>query len=171
MKKYRIIALLGCVLPIAGFHSNKQPIIVVSAGYGPEDGKGKICDWLTQDSDVCVRAQGINISGHRVVIDNKEYVLYHIPVGIISPHIICYLTAGMIIDPGSFFKEVADLENKGISVKKRIKVSTGAHLLMPYHKIIDQLSEKRDFKRSGGGVRQGGLGQPHLPGLQGIRDG
>lgn len=129
-------------------------IVIVSAGW-TDDGKGKISDWLAEGADFFVRSQGSSSTGHTVKKDDKTYVLYYLPVGILTPDIKCYLAPGMLIDPKVFFKEIADLEKQGIKIKGRVRVSTAAHLLMPYHTAIDKAAQKKGKRKGAGNVRFG----------------
>src|SRR3989338_1738631 len=156
----RIIILATCLISCSFQEINSKnngpvtSIIAVSAGW-TYNGKSHICDWLAPHLDYCVRAQGISASGQKITRNKHEYVFYHIPVGILTPHIICYLTAGMIIDLKRFFKEIDDLETQKHTVKERVKISTGAHLLMPYHVTLDILSAQTGLKKSAMGIRNG----------------
>ena len=128
--------------------------VVVSAGT-TDDGKGKICDFLCQDAYFSVRSQGSIPQGHTVKKYGKKYTLYYIPVGILTPHVKCYLAPGMVIDPEVFFKEIEGLEKQGIVVNDRVKVSTAIHLLMPYHTLLDKLGRKTRRRHGAAGVRIG----------------
>ncbi len=114
--------------------------ILIGAQWGDE-GKGKIIDLLARKSDVIVRYQGGNNAGHTVKFDNEKFVLHLIPSGILHPDKICVIGNGVVIDPQAFFEEVEMLESKHIKVRGRLLVSEGAHLLFPYHRLMDQLRE------------------------------
>lgn len=128
--------------------------VVVSAGT-TDDGKGKICDYLAKDAYFAVRSQGTLPEGHKVEKDGKTYRLYHIPVAILTPHVKCYLAPGMVIDSELLFKEIDDLKKQGINLDDRLKISTAAHLLMPYHKLLDKLGRKSSRRKGAAGVRLG----------------
>ncbi len=128
--------------------------VVVSAGT-TDDGKGKICDYLAKDAFFSVRSQGTLPEGHRVQKNGKTYVLHHIPVAILTPHVKCYLAPGMVIDPKLLFQEIDDLQKQGINLDDRLKISTAAHLLMPYHVQIDNLGRKTKRRKGAAGVRRG----------------
>ncbi len=124
--------------------------ILIGAQWGDE-GKGKVIDVLSQKSDIIVRFQGGNNAGHTVKIDNgktvAKFVLHLIPSGILHPKKICVIGNGVVIDPEAFFQEVEMLEKKGVSVKNRLWVSEGAHILFPYHRLLDQLREESRAKK------------------------
>ncbi|MFT6765806.1 MAG: adenylosuccinate synthase [Alteromonas naphthalenivorans] len=139
------------------FQSQKTPhgaYIVVSAGT-TDDGKGKICDFLAQQAQFAVRSQGSVPDGHTVKKDGKTYVLHHIPVGILTPHVKCYLAPGMVIDLKGLFNEIEGLQKQDIVMEDRLKISTAAHMQMPYHSVLDTLGRKAKRRHSAAGVRKG----------------
>lgn len=107
-----------------------------------DEGKGKIIDFLTDESDIVIRYQGGNNAGHTVLIGDDKYVLHLIPSGILRPDKICLIANGVVIDPRSLFEEIDYLKEKGITINNRLKIADNAHVLMPYHKAIDMLKEK-----------------------------
>src|SRR6476619_3366870 len=118
-------------------------IVIIGAQWGDE-GKGKVVDLLADRFDVVSRYQGGHNAGHSVYVGDKAFVLRLLPSGIIHPDKTCVLGNGMVIDPKAFFEEVDQIEAKGISVTpERLKVSSRAHLIMPYHKALDHTSEER----------------------------
>jgi adenylosuccinate synthase len=155
MKKSILLYLLFVSFTSVEALTPKGAYVVVSAG-STDDGKGKMCDWLATDAHFFVRSQGSSSTGHTVNKNGKVFVLYYVPVGILTPSVKkCYLAPGMLIDPGIFFKELKGLESQGITVRGRVRVSTAAHLMMPYHRLIDALSHKTGGRRVAGGVRSG----------------
>ena len=114
--------------------------IVVGSQWGDE-GKGKATDLLADKMDLVVRYQGGNNAGHTVKVGNREFKLHLVPSGILYPHITPVIAAGVVIDPGVLLAEVAALEAQGISTAK-LKISTDAHLIMPWHKERDKLAER-----------------------------
>lgn len=121
-------------------------IVLVGAQWGDE-GKGKIVDILAKDADYIVRYQGGNNAGHTVVAANKEYIFHLIPSGILHKGKICCIGNGVVIDPAILLKELQDLHSAGINVANRLKISSLAHVILPYHRILDQLREtKRTHK-------------------------
>jgi len=116
--------------------------IVVGAQWGDE-GKGKIIDILSRDADYIVRYQGGNNAGHTVVIGSEEFILHLIPSGILHKGKICVIGNGVVVDPEALINEITSLRAKGIEVNDNLKVSDQVHLIFPYHKEIDTLSERR----------------------------
>lgn len=115
--------------------------VIVGAQWGDE-GKGKIVDLLSENVDIVARYQGGANAGHTVVVGDKTYVLHLIPSGILHPNVICVIGNGVVLDPGAFLEEVAFLESLNIEVHGRLFISHNAHLIMPYHKLIDSLKEQ-----------------------------
>ncbi len=118
-------------------------IVIIGAQWGDE-GKGKVVDLLADRFDIVARYQGGHNAGHSVYVGDKAFVLRLLPSGIIHPDKICVLGNGMVIDPKAFFEEVDQIKEKGIEVSpERLKVSSRAHLIMPYHRALDHTSEER----------------------------
>ncbi|MCA9400659.1 MAG: adenylosuccinate synthase [Candidatus Omnitrophica bacterium] len=116
-------------------------IAVVGAQWGDE-GKGKLIDILSMDADITVRYQGGNNAGHTVVVGNKEYVFHLLPSAILHPKKVCVIGNGVVIDPQALIGEIDALEKRGVKVtSKRLKISGLAHVVMPYHRILDGLRE------------------------------
>ena len=154
-------------------------IVIIGAQWGDE-GKGKIVDMLSAESDLIVRFQGGNNAGHTIKVDGKETILHLIPSGILHEGKTCLIGNGVVLDPEVFLKEVDALSAKGVDVSPaRLGISPKTHLILPYHKVIDQAREaKRAGKKIGTtgrgigpcyedkvariGVRAGDLAQPDL---------
>ncbi len=118
-------------------------IVIIGSQWGDE-GKGKVVDLLADRFDIVSRYQGGHNAGHSVYVGDKAFVLRLLPSGIIHEDSTCVLGNGMVIDPIAFFEEVDQIEEKGISVTpERLKVSSRAHLIMPYHRALDHTSEER----------------------------
>jgi adenylosuccinate synthase len=118
-------------------------IVVIGAQWGDE-GKGKIVDLLAERFDLVARYQGGHNAGHSVKVGDKSYALHLIPSGIIHPGKTCVLGNGMVIDPIAFFAEADRLTAQGLEVSpERVKVSSRAHLILPYHRALDHTSEER----------------------------
>ncbi|HKP36675.1 MAG TPA: adenylosuccinate synthase [Pyrinomonadaceae bacterium] len=118
-------------------------IAVIGAQWGDE-GKGKIVDLLAERFDVVVRYQGGHNAGHSVQIGDKSFVLHLLPSGIVHQGKTCVLGNGMVIDPKAFFEEADRLMAQGIAITpERVKVSSRAHLILPYHRALDHTSEER----------------------------
>ncbi len=115
--------------------------VIVGAQWGDE-GKGKIVDLLSENVDIVARYQGGANAGHTVVVGGKTYVLHLIPSGILHPDVVCVIGNGVVLDPQAFLDEVAFLESLNIKVRGRVRISHNAHLIMPYHKLIDSLKEQ-----------------------------
>ncbi len=115
--------------------------IIVGAQWGDE-GKGKVIDLLSEDTDIVARYQGGANAGHTVCIDDRNYVLHLIPSGIFHDHVSCVIGNGVVIDPVALMDEIKMIESFGISIKGRLFISHNAHLIMPYHKMIDKMREE-----------------------------
>ncbi len=115
--------------------------VVVGAQWGDE-GKGKLVDILSKDMDVVARYQGGANAGHTIEIGDQKFVLHLIPSGIFHEHCTSVIGNGVVIDPVALMEEMRFLESQGISLKGRLKISHNAHLIMPYHKLLDSLVEK-----------------------------
>jgi len=121
-------------------------IVLVGAQWGDE-GKGKVIDILSAKVDYIVRYQGGNNAGHTVVVGDKEYVFHLIPSGILHKGKICCIGNGVVIDPEVLIKELDGLARNNINIDGRFKISALAHLVLPYHKVLDKLREtKRSHK-------------------------
>ena len=127
--------------------------VIVGAQWGDE-GKGKIVDHLSEHADIVARYQGGANAGHTVVIASgngkstppKEYVLHLIPSGIFHRHVTCVIGNGVVIDPKALMAEIQQLRSLGINIKGRLLISHNAHLIMPYHKLLDTIREKGENK-------------------------
>jgi len=116
--------------------------IVVGSQWGDE-GKGKIVDLLSSSADIVARYQGGANAGHTIVIDDKKYILHLIPSGILNDGVVCVIGNGVVIDPVALMTEIEMLNQHGVDVKGRLLISHKAHLIMPYHKMLDQARESR----------------------------
>ncbi len=128
-------------------------VVVVGAQWGDE-GKGKTIDYLAEQADVVVRYQGGNNAGHTVVVDGLEYKLHLIPSGILYQDKLCVLGNGMVIDPQVLLQEMAYLKERGISVDN-LRISDRAHLIFPYHRILDELFEEERGEKKIGTTKRG----------------
>ena len=127
--------------------------ILVGTQWGDE-GKGKITDILADKMDLVVRFQGGNNAGHTVVKGETELKLHLIPSGILYSHITPIIADGVVIDPKTLIDEIEGLSRKGIHVDKLI-ISGNAHLIMPYHRLLDQAAETHLGKAKIGTTRRG----------------
>ena len=118
---------------------------IVGLQWGDE-GKGKIIDVLTEDFDVIVRYQGGANAGHTVIVDGKKFVMHLIPSGILHDNKRCIIGNGVVIDPEQLLNEIDELENAGVKVRDNLLISDRAHLVFPYHKLIDKVSEETKGK-------------------------
>ncbi len=115
--------------------------IIVGAQWGDE-GKGKIVDLLSEDIDIVARYQGGANAGHTVVIGEREYVLHLIPSGIFHKHVACVIGNGVVIDPIALMEEINMIKSFNITIEGRLFISHNAHLIMPYHKLLDNIREQ-----------------------------
>ena len=144
-------------------------IAVLGAQWGDE-GKGKIVDLLTPNFSVVARYQGGHNAGHTVYVQGKKFVLHLIPSGILHPGVACVIGNGVVVDPQALFKEVDELARMGVDVAGRLLVSEKAHLILPYHRELDVLSEARRGERKIGTTSRGiGPAYEDKIGRRGIR--
>jgi len=115
--------------------------IIVGAQWGDE-GKGKVVDLLSEGADIVARYQGGANAGHTVCIGEKQYILHLIPSGMFHENITCVIGNGVVIDPVALMGEIAQLQEAGVSITGRLLVSHNAHLIMPYHKLLDTIRER-----------------------------
>ncbi|MBS3939953.1 MAG: adenylosuccinate synthetase, partial [Actinobacteria bacterium] len=116
--------------------------IIVGAQWGDE-GKGKATDLLADTTDLVVRYQGGNNAGHTVIVGDQVFKLHLIPSGILYPHVTPVIADGVVVDPEVMLEELDGLEARGIDAFARVKISGNAHLIMPYHRELDLLIERR----------------------------
>ncbi|HEY3292579.1 MAG TPA: adenylosuccinate synthetase, partial [Candidatus Nanopelagicaceae bacterium] len=118
-----------------------MPAIVLLGAQWGDEGKGKATDLLGDRVDYVVRYQGGNNAGHTVVIGDQKYALHLLPSGILSPNVVPVIGNGVVIDPGVLLQEIKDLTDRGIDCSKLV-VSSNAHLITPYHRTIDKVTER-----------------------------
>jgi len=118
-----------------------MPVLVLLGAQWGDEGKGKATDLLGDRVDYVVRYQGGNNAGHTVVIGDQKYALHLLPSGILSPNVIPVIGNGVVIDPAVLLTEIKGLNERGIDTSK-LKISTNAHLITPYHRTIDKVSER-----------------------------
>lgn len=131
--------------------------ILIGAQWGDE-GKGKIIDLLTEKSDIIVRYQGGHNAGHTVKFGSETFILHLIPSGILHKKKICVIGNGVVIDLEALFREIDTLEKRGVKVHGRLLVSEQAHLLFPYHRLLDQIKEESVSKKEMIGTTKRGIG-------------
>ena len=138
-------------------HGNGRPaahICVVGIQWGDE-GKGKVVDVLTAESDVIVRYQGGANAGHTVMVGDKEYVLHLIPSGVVQEGKTCVIGNGVVVDPQVLIAELDQLHQNGLDRERWIWISERAHVVMPYHRLLDAAREKHSGHRKIGTTLRG----------------
>lgn len=130
--------------------------IAVIGGQWGDEGKGKIVDYLSRDTDVVIRAQGGANAGHTVIVDGKKYIFHLVPSGIIHSNVKAVIGNGMVLDIAELTEEIKFLNNAGIDTAKRLFISDRAHITLPFHKFIDKqaeiLSGKKKIGTTGRGI-------------------
>jgi adenylosuccinate synthase len=134
------------------FDSKTRTVVIVGAQWGDE-GKGKLVDVLAERAHWVVRYQGGANAGHTVHIGDKSFVLHQIPSGILHDGVRCAIGNGVVLDPETLFTEIDELVEDGVDVQGRLYVSDRAHLVLPYHKVVDSLSSaSREIGTTGRGI-------------------
>jgi adenylosuccinate synthase len=118
------------------FGPESRVVVVVGAQWGDE-GKGKLVDVLAERADWVVRYQGGANAGHTVDLGDRSFVLHQIPSGILHPGVRCAIGNGVVLDPDTLFEEIDGLVKAGVDVEGRLYVSERAHMVLPYHKLVD----------------------------------
>jgi adenylosuccinate synthase len=146
-------------------------MVIVGSQWGDE-GKGKIVDVLAEEVDIVARYQGGANAGHTVHVGTEEFILHQIPSGILHSGRRCLLGNGVVVDPFQLFEEMSELIARGIDAEPRVGVSSRAHLLLPYHKLLDRAAELgRGEKKIGTTGRGIGPAYEDKVARQGIRVG
>src|SRR5687767_6733641 len=144
-------------------------LVVLGAQWGDE-GKGKIVDLLTPHFSLVARYQGGHNAGHTVYVSGRKFVLHLIPSGILHEGVTCIIGNGVVVDPQALFAEIEELKRLGIEVGDRLLISEKAHLILPYHRELDVLSEARRGERKIGTTSRGiGPAYEDKIGRRGIR--
>ena len=117
-------------------------VVILGTQWGDE-GKGKIVDLLTEQADAVVRFQGGHNAGHTLVIGGQKTVLHLIPSGVLRAGVQCLIGNGVVLSPEALLKEIDTLEDSGVPVKDRLKISAACPLILPYHVALDQAREAR----------------------------
>lgn len=128
-------------------------VVVIGTQWGDE-GKGKIVDYLAEQADVVVRYQGGNNAGHTVVVGGNEFKLNLLPSGILYSGKTCIVGNGVVVDPKVMLKELKGMQEKGIDISG-LRVSNRAHVIMPYHRLLDELEEERRADNKIGTTKRG----------------
>ena len=129
-------------------------LAILGAQWGDE-GKGKIVDLLTPNFSIVARFQGGHNAGHTVYADGRKFVLRLLPSGILHAGISCVIGNGVVVDPQALFAEIDEIERAGIAIGTRLIISDKAHLILPYHRELDLLSEARRGERKIGTTSRG----------------
>jgi adenylosuccinate synthase len=146
-------------------------VVVLGAQWGDE-GKGKIVDFLAKDADIIARYQGGNNAGHSIVVGDEKYIFHLIPSGILYPEKKCIIGNGVVISPRVLFDEIDDLRKRGVYISDNLYISDRAHLIMPYHLLIESNDEMlRGSKKIGTTGRGIGPAYVDKAGRLGIRVG
>ncbi len=123
-------------------------VLLLGTQWGDE-GKAKIIDYVSRDSDIIVRYQGGANAGHTVVVRDKKYIFHHIPSGILHEGKICVIGNGVVVDPVTLNDEIDLLEKDGYDIKNHLLISDAAHIIFPYHKALDEAMEEFRDKKIG----------------------
>ena len=118
-----------------------RSVVVIGTQWGDE-GKGKIVDLLTEKAAAVVRFQGGHNAGHTLVIDGEKTVLHLIPSGILHPHVQCLIGNGVVLAPDALLSEIGMLEDSGVPVRERLRISPACPLILPYHVALDVAREE-----------------------------
>ena len=130
-------------------------VVVVGSQWGDE-GKGKIVDWLSNESDVVIRFQGGHNAGHTLVIDGVTYKLRLLPSGIVRKNKISIIGNGVVIDPWALLDEIEEIKSKGVDVSQNnLIISEAANLILPFHREMDEIREDEAGKAKIGTTRRG----------------
>ena len=128
---------------------------IVGINWGDE-GKGRMVDLLTEDYDVVVRFQGGGNAGHTVINDKGKFALHLLPSGVFRDGVVNILGNGVALDPENLLKEIEDVTSKGVAITpENLKISDRASLLLPWHRELDELEEKRLADKKYGSTKQG----------------
>lgn len=129
-------------------------LVVVGSQWGDE-GKGKITDLLSEEADIIVRYQGGCNAGHTVVIGDKQFIFHLIPSGILHKGKKCLIGNGVVVDPESLLQEMENLKKEGVEIDGKLFIDPKTHIVLPYHKTLDELKEKKRGKDKLGTTKRG----------------
>lgn len=119
-----------------------MPLLIAIGCQWGDEGKGKIVDVIAHEADLVARYQGGNNAGHTIIIGELKTVLHLIPSGIMNPHCQCLIGNGVVVDPLALEEEIRTLEAAGIEVRSRLSLSECAHMIVPYHRLLDRAQER-----------------------------
>jgi len=134
---------------------NKMSTLVVVGSQWGDEGKGKVIDLLTEKVDMIVRYQGGSNAGHTVVKEGKQFIFHLIPSGILHQGKKCFIGSGVVVEPQLLLQEIEDLRKKGIEVEDNLFIDYKTHLVLPYHKILDEIKEEWRGKDKIGTTKRG----------------
>jgi len=129
-------------------------LVVVGSQWGDE-GKGKITDLLSEEADIIVRYQGGCNAGHTVVVGDKQFIFHLIPSGILHPGKRCLIGNGVVVDPESLLQEMENLRKEGVEIDGKLFIDPKTHIVLPYHKTLDELKERKRGKDKLGTTKRG----------------
>jgi len=129
-------------------------LVVVGSQWGDE-GKGKITDLLSEEADIIVRYQGGCNAGHTVVKGDEQYIFHLIPSGILHKGVKCLIGNGVVVDPESLLQEIENLKKKNIEIDDNLFIDFKAHVVLPYHKTLDEIKETKRGKDKIGTTKRG----------------
>jgi len=132
-----------------------MPVHAVLGGQWGDEGKGKVVDFLAKDADIVARYSGGNNAGHTVMVPEGTFKFHLIPCGVLTPNVLGIIGNGVVVDPAALLEEIGGLEKRGIDLTGRLIVSERAHLVMPYHVVIDELAEAARGKHAIGTTGKG----------------
>ncbi len=149
-----------------------MPNIVIAGAQWGDEGKGKIVDLLAARVQVVARYNGGHNAGHTVILGDRKFVLHLVPSGILHPGVLCVMGNGMVIDPWALEQELGELVAAGIEVDDNLVISDRAHLILPHHRVLEQLSEEARGARKIGTTNRGiGPAYEDKTGRRGVRMG
>jgi adenylosuccinate synthase len=129
-------------------------LIVLGAQWGDE-GKGKIVDLLAERFAAVARYQGGHNAGHTVFLGERKFILKLVPSGVLRPGVLAVIGNGVVIDPAALIEEISALEDMGIDVRSQLKISNRAHVIFPFHRTLEKISEGRDNRKAIGTTSRG----------------
>ncbi len=133
-----------------------MPNVIIAGAQWGDEGKGKIVDYITEQADIVVRAQGGNNAGHTVIAEGVKHVLHLIPSGILWPGKLCVIGNGVVLDPIALLEEIDGLAERGIAVNEQnLRISDRAHVVLPYHRALDARRETNLGDRKIGTTKRG----------------
>jgi adenylosuccinate synthase len=150
--------------------SDIMPNIVIAGAQWGDEGKGKIVDLLTDRVQVVARYNGGHNAGHTILVGGDKFVLHLIPSGILHPGILCVMGNGMVIDPWALETEIRELRARNVALDDNLLISDRAHLILPHHRVLEELSEElRGSRRIGTTLRGIGPAYEDKAGRRGVR--